>query len=118
MILRATVSEVVVAGDVHDGDPAAGAIVQYVGERSDPIRVLVVLRFAMLPGLYSLNQTAFRAESNATPTGLVEVVGINDSSYIEPPPVSFPRIEILLLFGLLKKATGKPLINPAVISVG
>jgi hypothetical protein len=80
--------------------------------------VLVVLRFAIFPALISANQKAFREESNVTPDGWAAVVGIVASSYVEPPPVSFPRIEILLLFVLAKTATGAPPTTPRVMSVG
>ncbi len=40
------------------------------------MNVVVVLRFAIAPALFSANQKAFRAESNATPSGRAPGVGI------------------------------------------
>ena len=79
---------------------------------------MVVLRFAIAPALFSANQKALRAESNAIPSGRAAGVGIWVSWYTDPPAVSFPSIEILLLFTLSKTVSGIPLIDPIVMSVG
>ena len=77
-----------------------------------------MLRFAIFPAFFSTNHTALREESDVTACGSAEVVMIKASSYSELPPVSLPRIEILLLFSLAKTVRVNPLITANVMSEG
>jgi len=97
---------VVVEGAVQLGDPDCGAIVQYVGVNSDPASARVVFRLAMFATLFSANQAAFLGESYVIPIGPEASDGRTDCWYKEPPPVSFPRTEIML-FVFVNIATGR-----------
>jgi hypothetical protein len=67
--VRIMMLDVVVEGEEQLGDPACGAIVQYVGVKSCPASTLVVFMLAIFPTLFSANQAALRGESYANPIG-------------------------------------------------
>jgi hypothetical protein len=95
---------VLAAGEAQEGVPEFGNIVQYVAAKVVGVITVVVLKFAIFPALFSANQIALRGKSEITPVGPAVFVVMRVSLYddIPVPPVSFPRIEILLPAGAEK----------------